>query len=218
MSGVSSTGEKLRQAFAALDEHRHVGECPGAETIWDAVHSRLSADETSGVVDHIAVCPSCAADWRIAMRSDQRDVAGSVVAMKPRRTTLRWTALAAAATVIMAALLVTVFRDRDPGVPVYRTGDEARIESLIPEDHVLSREAATLRWSPAGKDALYSVEVGTLELVPLASAHDLKATEFTVPSEALRSVAAGESIVWQVEASLPDGRHVASEAFITRIE
>jgi hypothetical protein len=218
MTGVSPTGEKLRQAFAALDEHQHAGECPGPETIWDAVHARLSAEEASGVVDHIAACPSCAADWRIAMRSDQREVPGSVVPMRPRRTTLRWTVFATAATVILAALLVTVFRDRDAGVPVYRTGDEARIESLVPEDHVLSREAAALRWSPAGEDALYSVEVGTLELVPLASAHDLKATEFTVPSEALRSVAAGESIVWQVEASLPDGRHIASEAFISRIE
>jgi hypothetical protein len=218
MTGVSPTGERLRQAFAALDERQHVGECPEAERIWDAVHARLSADEASGVVDHIAVCPSCAADWRIAMRSDQRDVAGSVVAMRPRGATLRWTAVAAAATVIMAALLVTVFRDRDAGIPGYRTGDEARIESLIPEDHVLPREAATLRWSRVGEDALYSVEVGTLELVPLASAHDLKVMEFTVPSEALRSLGAGESIVWQVEASLPDGRHVASEAFIARVE
>jgi hypothetical protein len=218
MTGVSPTGEKLRQAFAALDEQQHVGECPGPETIWDAVHARLSADEASGVVDHIAVCPSCAADWRIAMRSDQRDVAGSVVAMKPRRTSLRWTALATAATVIMAALLVTVFRYRDADVPVYRTGDEARIESLVPEDQALSRDGAVLRWSPVGEDALYSVEVGTLGLVPLASAHDLSAAEFTVPPEALHSVAAGESIVWQVEATLPDGRHVASEAFISRIE
>jgi hypothetical protein len=218
MTGASSTGEKLRRSFAALDGHEHVGECPTAETIWDAVHARLAVDEASGVVDHIAGCPSCAADWRIAMRSDQRVAPSAVAATSPRHTTLRWTALATAATVILAALLVTVIRYRDAGTPVYRTGDETRIESLVPEDQVLSRDSAILRWSPVGEDALYSIEVGTLGLVPLASAHDLKETEFTVPREALLSVGAGESIVWQIEASLPDGRHVASEAFISRIE
>jgi len=210
--------DKLLRSFAALDEHERAGTCPRAETIWDAVHARLPGDRARRVVEHIASCPSCACDWRVAMRSDQ-PIAQDAPAAAPRHST-RWSVLATAATLVLAAALVTVLRNVDtgPGDPVYRTGADSTIRCLVPEDEALPRARAVLRWSPVGEDALYSVEVGTLDLLPIASAHHLTEAEFAVPRQALESVGAGESIVWQVEASLPDGRHVASEAFLSRIE
>lgn len=220
MSRAGSTGEILRQSFAALDETgRAEGGCPDPERIWEAVHANLAPSAARELVGHVAACPSCAADWRIAMRSDRRSAARGLPsrrAVSPARFAL----LAAAASILLAALLVTATRFGDPAgaMPVYRAGDGSTIESLLPGDLALPRGQALLRWSPLGEDALYSVEVGTLDLVPLASAHDLTESKFLIPPAALKSVADGESIVWQVEASLPDGRRIASDAFVTRVE
>jgi hypothetical protein len=153
------------------------------------------------------------------MRSD-RELAGSGRAPGRAAKPARYALLAAAATILLAALLVTVSRVGDPtrGLPVYRAGEEAAIESLLPADAALPRERALLRWTPLGEDALYSVEVGTLDLRSLAAGHDMEVPEFLIPAEVLETVGEGESIVWQVEAALPDGRHVSSEAFVTPVE
>jgi hypothetical protein len=172
---------------------------------------------------HLAACPSCAADWRLAMRAEREEAAAPAPArpaVSRAGRAAQWTALAAAAVLLLAALVVTVSRVGDPatGGPVYRDPDAISIRALTPDQASVPRDEALLRWSPVGEDALYSVEVGTLDLVPLAAAQDLEVTEYLVPAAALEPVSDGESIVWQVEASLPDGRRVASEAFVVRIE
>lgn len=223
MSGHEAVTDRLRRAFAELDEHRQSGLCPDPGTIWDGVHGRLDPPLARDVAIHLAACAACAADWRIAMRSEQRGAClhpATSVNSQPAGRAARWTALAAAATLLLAALVFTVSQVGDPTVtvPVYREAGDSLIRSLLPDGSAVPRRHALLRWTPVGEDALYSIEVGTLTLAPLASAHDLKITEFVIPGEALRSVGDGESIVWQVEASLPDGRRVASEAFVVRIE
>jgi hypothetical protein len=209
----------LREAFAALDEKLRAEVCPEPGLIWDAVHARGAPARVRQVIEHTAACPSCAADWRVAMESELR---GSVERIGRSHSSFPtgWTRFAAAAAIILAAFVFGVSRvgDPTPGIPVYRTADEFVLRSLLPAGEPLSRDQALLRWSEIGEGALFDVEVGTLELAPLASARDLEETEFSIPAEALDSVADGESIVWQVEAILPDGRHVASEAFITRLE
>jgi len=180
--------------------------------IWDAAHSRLAADEVRGVVDHFVACPSCAADWRAARGWESEVPAGA------RRPVARWAGIGATAAIFLVAV-VAVYRfvAPVPGEPVYRTGS-AVISSLVPEDDALPRDAAVLRWTSVGEDAVYSVEIGKIDLTTLASVRELWETEFTIPSEKLEEVEAGESIVWQVEAQLPDGRRIASEAFLNRIE
>jgi len=129
-----------------------------------------------------------------------------------------WAGLAAtAALLVVAVVAVYQIVGPVPTEPVYRATD-AVIRPLIVDDLALSKEEAVLRWSSAGDDALYSVEVGKIDLTPIASAHDLKETEFLIPLEALEGLESGEIIVWQVEALLPDGRTVVSEAFVNRVE
>lgn len=213
-----STVEKLRSSFAARDETRTAGgECPDTEKIWDAVGGTLGPEETRQLVDHFVACPSCATDWRMAMPAGTA-AGAKVVAFRPRRRIAQWAGLAAAAAVAAFAFIaVYQWITPDPYEPVYRATD-AIIRTLVAEDVALPRKQAVLRWTPAGEDARYSVEVGKTDLTPLASAHDLKETEFVIPPEALGGLDAGTTIVWQVEALLPDGRRIVSEAFVNRVE
>ena len=211
MTGRDPAPDRLQTAFAALDENLRAEGCPDPASIWDAVHARLNPSRIRQVIEHTAGCPSCASDWRVAMRSVTPSTAGG---------SRGWPRVAAVAAILLAGFVfgVSRFGDSAPATPVYRTNIESAILSLLPPDESISRGEAVLRWSELGAGALYDVEVGTLELTPLAAARDLEGTEFVIPARALEPVADGESIVWQVEATLPDGRHVTSEAFISRLE
>jgi hypothetical protein len=212
--------ERLRRGFAAADETEQAagGVCPPAERIWEGVHGRLTADDTKRLALHLAECPSCSTDWRLAMRSPERTAAANRVA-RPLRPRLRW-AVAAAAVVVVAGF-VAVLQNTDivrpTGTP-YRGTDEESIRSVVPDDAVLPRENAVLRWTTAGEDASYSVEVYLQDLTTLASAHGLRETEFRIPPTALDAVEPGGTVAWQVEARLPDGRRIESKAFLVRIE
>jgi hypothetical protein len=178
----------------------------------------LAADEIRDVIDHFVACPSCAADWRAAKgwEADAETPVEPEVLVRARRPILRWAGLAAA-VLLVAVLAAYRILSPVPSEPVYRTGSEA-IRSLVPEDEVLPRDAAVLRWTPVGEDAVYSVEVGLIDLTTLFSVREISETELRIPSEALEKVETGESIVWRVEAQLPDGRRMASGAFLHRIE
>jgi hypothetical protein len=207
----------MRKAFASLDEtERAEGTCPTPEAIWDAVHAAVPPENAHEIVHHLAICPSCAADWRTAMHTAERPAATTA----PAPARIHWTGFAAAAAVILAAALLVVFR---PGMlpgssDVYRAPEGETILSLVPEDEVLPRDAAVLRWTSVGDDARYTVEVNTLDLTPVARARDLTATEYRVPSEAMTDLPSGETVVWTVEAGLVDGRRITSKAFHNRIE
>jgi len=214
--------ERLRRAFASLDEdERGEGRCPEPGTIWDAIHSRLTPEAVGGVVHHMASCPACAYDWRIAMRSEHRvggakgaSPAGSA---KPRGAFR--TGLVAAAAVILGAALLVVFHSglpTDVG-PVYRAPEQETILSLVPEHDSLPRENAVLRWSPVSDDARYTLEIDTLDLTPVARARDLSTAEYRILPEALEGLESGEVIVWTVEARSIDGRRIKSKAFRHRI-
>lgn len=211
MKGRGAAPDRLRSSFAALDENLRTEGCPDPATIWDAVHARLNPSRIRQVIEHTALCPSCASDWRVAMRSPTAEAAGS---------SRGWPRFAAVAAILLAAIVfgVSRFGDPAPGIPVYRTSTDSTIRSLLPPDESISRGKALLRWNAIGEGALYDVEVGTLDLTPLATAREIEETEFLIPAPALDSLADGESIVWRIEATLPDGRHVSSEAFITRLE
>jgi len=214
--------ERMRQAFASLDEaERGEGRCPEPGMIWDAVHARLAPAAVGGVVHHIASCPACACDWRIAMRSEHRlggTKGASFAGAERARGTFR-TGLVAAAAMILGAALLVIFRSgplTDVG-PVYRAPEPVTIQSLVPEHDSLPREEAVLRWSPVSEDARYTLEIDTLDLTPVARARDLSTAEYRIPPEKLEGIASGEVIVWTVEARSIDGRRIKSKAFRHRI-
>lgn len=222
MTDHAALPERLRQAFALLDEsERAEGRCPEPGTIWDAVHARLAPAAVEGVVLHIGSCPACAHDWRIAMRSEHRlgAVKGASAAGSGRTRGAFRTGLVAAAAMILGAALLVVFRS-DPLTdlgPVYRAPEPVTILSLVPEHDSLPREDAVLRWSPVGEDARYTLEIHTLDLAPVARAHDLSTAEYRIAPEKLEGLASGEVIVWTVEARSVDGRRIKSKAFRHRV-
>jgi hypothetical protein len=220
MTSSDSLVEKLRRSFAARDEQERAdGSCPDPATLWDASHRRLDPDQFRNVLDHVICCPSCAADWRFAIEADQ-----TAVAAAPRAEARRWFgdarfALATAAAVILAltTFAVSQFEFFRPAEPVYRATDIV-IRSLVPEGESLAREQAILRWTPMGEGAVYSIVIGTIDLTPLATIQEVGESRLTIPPEALDRIEDGETIVWQIEAQLPDGRRIASEGFLNRIE
>jgi len=202
----------LESAFASMaDDGRSTDPCPDAATIWDAVRGTSPAAERRTIIDHLASCGPCSEAWRIALAAGAAERRPA----ETRRGTARsW--LAAAAVLIGATALWTV--TRPTGTTEYRQGPRQEIVSLVPAGASLPRSDFRLRWSPLGSGAIYRLRVATEGLDVLASIPNLSATEHVVPAEALAVVDKGATIVWQVEAVLPDGRHVSSASFTARIE
>ena len=211
----------LRRSFAFPSEEAGSEACPTAGRIWDGAHGLLPADEAGELVDHIATCASCAADWRLAMDAIGSERSGTRPIKAPTRR-LRGRlgiGLAAAVAVVALALVgTTQVWFAPPETVTYRDDQELTITSLLPDGGTLPRDAAELRWSAPDADATYTVEVGLPDLTPVDVAHDLTATTYQIPARALAELEAGTTIVWQVRARLPDGRQVASPAFLATLD
>ncbi len=202
----------LESAFASLaDDGRSTDLCPDAATIWDAVRGASPAAERRRIIDHLASCGPCSEAWRIALAAGAAERRPTEAA---RSTSRFW--LAAAAVLIGATSLWIV--TRPTGTTEYRQGPRQEIASLVPAGASIPRTEFRLRWSPLGTGAIYRLRVATERLDVLATIPNLSTTEHVVPAEALAAVAKGATIVWQVEAVLPDGRHVSSASFTVRIE
>lgn len=223
MSPESSVVERLRAAFAADDRGPEAGgTCPEPGELWDALHGLLEAEPARRIVQHLARCPSCAAEWRVGMTGGTSELAAKAAADRPAATRGRRRVLVgiAGAAAIAAGLAVVVIA---PGLwqaerPAGFRGAEGAIRSLVPEDRALPREACVLRWSEVSPQARYSVHVTLPTLEPLVEAHGLELAEYTVPAGALAGLPPGATLVWRVEARLPDGGRVPSPAFVQRIE
>ena len=216
--------DALRRAYAAGSEVvPDRDDCPAAEAIFDAVLGELEPEQRRAIVDHVAGCAACAADWRLAMEPSERSAAelpkllrGPWSALRP----LARIALPAAAMLVAAIGLYAIYRAQQPVAPVavYRAGEQATIRTLLDATRALPRPRALLRWSSAGEGARYSIDVTTEDLEPVASAHGLEEPEYLVPADALTRVPPGGTIAWKVEARLPDGRRVSSNGFLNRVE
>lgn len=214
MNGSERAHERLREAFAAVDPGRWApAGCPDPGEIWDAVHGEVPPKRVGAYADHVAECPSCAEDWRLAREALVRDVPA-----RPRRVPGWAPGLAAAAAALMAVALLVLIDRSGPDAPVYRDPGAGHVESLVPEDRPLARTDVVLRWSPVGEGASYEIEVASLDLRVLASAYDLREPRFRVPATALEGLPEDATLVWKVEAVLPDGARIVSDAFLVRIE
>ena len=237
--------EALRTAFAT-NVTANAGEatesCPEAERFWAAVHGELPADEVRQMATHTATCTSCAEAWRLALHlgeeagtlpSIEEGTASTAEATTEKPTTekpqgrvlsmahrfRRQLAPLAGLAAAAALLLMVALPDQTPpdGPPEYRQGEEEAIRSLLAEQEPQPRGALRLRWSgPEG--ARYSLLVTTQDLTVIAEVTDLENTEYLVPEASLASVAAGTTLLWQVEATLPDGSHQNSTSFEVRLE
>ena len=218
----------LRRAFAAVSQPATAPEtCPTPEKIWEAVRGELSPGEVEAIVEHTAVCASCAEDWRLARVLQTAEPAVStapapagVVRYGPWQR-VRTYVLAAAAALAVAVVGIQVYQAQQPdqGAAGYREGQQDAIQSRIADGAFLPRERFLLRWSaPAAAGASYDVEVSTEDLRVVASAEDLRTPELQVPASALAGLPTGSRLLWKVEADLPDGRHLSSPTFVTTVQ
>jgi len=222
LSDADRIVERLKRGFASLEENGPAagGDCPSPDTIWDAVHQALEPREARAVAQHLAECPGCAADWRVAMQSGEES-ASVAPASAPQRSPRRWAlaGAAAAALLVVGGIAAYEIAGRlERSAPTYRAPAGEEIRSLLPDEALLPRDRAVLRWTPVGSGTLYSGEIGRPDLTPLDVGYDLEEAEYRIPPAALEPVEPGGTVVWQVEASLPDGRRILSEAFLATIE
>jgi hypothetical protein len=100
--------------------------------------------------------------------------------------------------------------------PGYRRAGTPAVESLLVGAAPLPRDRAVLRWrGPEG--ARYDVWVLTEGMEVVFEASGLKASQAQIPAPDLAGVPAGATLLWGVEAVLPDGRRVASPTFEAKV-
>lgn len=209
--------ERLREAFAApAGPPPNPDACPSPERIWAAARGELSASEVREVIDHTIACAACAEDWRLAAALDREARAADGVAETRTASSLRspfgrpWLSAVAAIFVLGIVVVIPGLRKDDPA-PIYR-GEDGAIQPLLAPGEALPREGAVLRWAgPPG--AVYDVQVTTEDLHVIAKAGGLETSELRIPADALRDLPAGATLLWRVEATLPDGTELASETF-----
>lgn len=215
---------RLRRAFASVPQIEPVpAACPSPEQIWGAVRGELPPGEIRQIVEHTALCASCAEDWRLAVALQKPESASNVVHATERFTARQrirnWGLAAAAALAVAVGGILWQQQALNNGEVIYREGEQATIQSLVEEGHALPRDQFLLRWSaPATPGATYDVEVSTEDLRVVASAEDLGEPQFQVPASALAGLPPGARLLWKVDAELPLGGHVSSPTFVTTVQ
>ena len=209
--GPHPVSDPLLRAF---QENRTAGEgCAAPEEIWEAVAGRAGEARTASLVDHTIGCGDCARLWRLAREAQAGPEPTPVVVRTRPAARIRWGAVAGAGLAVAASLLL-VLRGH-PGPNPERGPQAPTIASATAPE--LPRGAFLLRWAPQGEGARYRVQVTLPDLTLIDSAAELKTPEHLVPESALGPVPSGGSVLWRVEARLPDGTRVASAPLQTRV-
>lgn len=206
--------ERLRAAFAApqprAESAPNPESCPEPDRIWQTVRGELPPEDVREIVDHVAVCASCAEDWRIAVAFDKESDARQF----PARRLQPWIAAAAAALVLTVGGFY--FRQtQKPGPAAYR-GSPTGLGSLAGE--TIPRQAFVLSWTPVEGAESYDLLVTTSELVTIADRRGLATTEYQVPARALADLPAAARLHWRVTAVFPDGERKQSPTFTVVLE
>ena len=219
MTGRQAADESLREAYRALaDTSRETCSEQDMERIWRAVAGELPAAERRELVDRIATDPACAEAWRVAddlWRASQGEGATGAAPLV-RSWTRSW--LAAAAVLMLGVSIGLVSYLNRPQGDEFRDLHGYVVDSQVPSETLLAREAFRLRWTPAPEGSRYHVRVTTEDLRVLATAEDLTVPELVVGPERLTSLPPGARVLWQVDVALPSGERVSSHTFVVRVQ
>ncbi|HET7200747.1 MAG TPA: hypothetical protein VFI80_08065 [Burkholderiales bacterium] len=195
--------------------------CPSPETLWSAFHGELSPAEVRQIVDHTAVCPACAEDWRLALQmesaADEDEEEEPAPAPTPARDSY-FGRLRAVVVAPLAALAATILIAIGAqwgiwqSALVTRGAHDAGI-SMVSRP-ALPRNNFRLCWSPLPTAVSYDLTVDTPEPIDITG---LKASCYSVPPSALEGLPAESELRWRVEAFLSTGRRVSSITFRSRL-
>lgn len=191
--------------------------CLSAETIFRAVTGEAPRASARRLAEHAATCEACATAWRIADAYCAEAGIPRVVAARGVPTAPRFAALAAA--VLLAALVapLAVRELAGPSPSPMRSNLAAPLSVAEGEGRVVPVDGAVLRWMPAAPGARYTVRVTDAALRIVAVGRGLSDAQYRIPPEALAGTAPGTTLLWQVEATLPDGSQLASQTHTVRI-
>ena len=186
------------------------GRCASPEEIWDAVLGKLPVGRTRALLDHTVACGECAQLWRIARDAQASDELRLTVVehVPPWRAWLGWGGLVGLSAAAAVAFLV--LRPAEPPVERGRVAPGALSSRMT--STALPRDGFRLQWTPAGEGASYRVLVTTTDLTVVDTANALSTPEYQVPAPRLAPFAPGTTLLWRVEARLPDGKTVSSPA------
>jgi hypothetical protein len=209
----------LRRAFAADSQRTsETAACPAPETIWEAVRGSLPPAQVREVVQHVALCPACAEDWRLARTLQEQEAAAAPAPVRLTPRLRRWRTWGLAAAAALAFTVIGVQWLRQPEAPAYREEARTAIRSQV-EGHALPRDRFVLRWTPpVPAGAVYELIASTEDLQVIASEEGLRTPQFQVPASALKDLPSGARVLWKVEADLPAGGHERSQTFVTAVK
>ncbi len=200
----------LRRAFAALPAvPPDPAACPPSERLLAAVAGELPPAELRDLVEHVAACPACAEDWRLAAALEkpagEAPEAASPEA-SPWRSRYRhaaawWASAAAAVALLVGGLL---WQMPEPASVLRGAKEGPKLLSL----ETCSRESCVLGWS-AMQGATYDLEVSTATKQSVVRAARLQATQYRIPLDRLAGIPAGTELTWRVTGNLP-GRRLSS--------
>lgn len=221
MTETRSTDQRLAEAFRAIDDASEAALSDrDRERIWLAVSGALPADERLELVERTAASPAYAEAWRVAHEmwraSQGMGTTHAEATPRPWRWTGQW--MAAAAVLLVATTIGLVSLREQQTRDQFRSSPGYMLQSRVPDAGALPREAFRLQWAPGPEGSRYRIRVTTEDLVVLATAADLAVPEFSVPPPLLATLPAGATVLWQVDAYLPDGERVTSRTFVTHVK
>jgi hypothetical protein len=221
MSREQFRDERIREEFLKL--HRSTvdeGNCPSLEILWESARAELDNESNEEVILHLGECPACAAAWRFAGEAAPVEAPAAFPASPGGRLARPGFRIAAAAAVLVigAGLGWLYFGPDRITEPAYRTQESLVLQPVAEGDAPLNRERCVLRWTPGPEGTRYQVRVTGDDLTVLANGKNLNRPEFLVPESALDGMPPGSTILWQVTADLPDGRHIESKSYSAKLE
>jgi hypothetical protein len=218
-----ASDERLRAAFQSLgDTAREQPSPEDLDNVWRAASGDLPAEQRRELVDRMSTDPSLAESWRVAheLHRGTAEGPGSRHAPDPRQARWRiqpWVAVAAL-VVLATGVGIVVQRARSVDDSTLRGARGIQVESLVPPDATLPREAFRLRWTPGPAGSRYDVRVTTDDLRLLTTAMDLTQPEFVVTVDALATLPPRTRVLWQVDTKAPAGGTIPSPTFVVRVQ
>ncbi len=220
----------LRKGLAQVPERALPStgpDAPSPEDLWDAAHGQLDPRRAQQVIDQAIADPVLWEEWRL-LQAFTEELA--LVEQEPAanddpsegRRYWGWVAVGGgiAAALVAALSLQTGVQTMPSAVDdgaTYRADEAQGLESLLPADASLPRDAFELRWSAGAAGVRYEVQVSTAAPRLLLHKQGLTEARLMVPAEALSSVPSGSQILWRVEEVSDDGRR-RSATFVTTVQ
>jgi hypothetical protein len=214
-----ASDERLRAAFQSLGDTAQNPLAPeDMDRIWRAASGELPPEERRELVDRMATDPGLAESWRLAHELQRGASPAQVADVHQGRWWMQpWVAVAAL-VLLTVGIAVTMQRSRSGEGDTLRDTRRVQVESLIPADTPLPRNAFRLRWTRGPEGSRYDVRVTTEDLRLLATAMDLSDPELVVNADALAMLTPRSRVFWQVDAKSPAGETIPSPTFVVRVE